>query len=323
MFQLKFAVLAPALITGSFAERVRFSAYLLFMVLFSLVIYSPLAHMTWHPQGLFYQWGVKDFAGGTVVHISAGLAALAGAMFLGRRQDHVNNVSHEPANIPYVMLGTGMLWFGWFGFNAGSALAADGVAVQAFATTNSASAMAMLGWVFLDWARGKKPSAMGACIGAVVGLVAITPAAGLVTIRHSLVIGLIAAVVCNLAVSMKTKSTLDDTLDVFPCHGVGGIVGMILTGVFAQDVGLWHGETTTFIYHLIALVMVSVYAFFGSLVLYKITDMIIPMRVSHAQEVAGLDYSQHGEAAWRLNGSTTHHAPDVVVEEEEAVANVS
>jgi Amt family ammonium transporter len=315
MFQLKFAVLAPALITGSFAERVRFSAYLLFMVLFSVVIYSPLAHMTWHPQGLFAQWGVKDFAGGTVVHISAGFAALAGAIFLGRRQAHMSNVTHEPANIPYVMLGTGMLWFGWFGFNAGSALAADGVAVLAFATTNSASAMAMLTWLFLDWARGKKPSAMGACIGAVVGLVAITPAAGLVTVRHSLVFGLVAAVISNLAVSMKTKSTLDDTLDVFPCHGVGGIVGMILTGVFAQDGGLWYGETTTFIYHMIALVIVSIFTFFGSLVLYKITDMIIPMRVSHEQEVAGLDLSQHGEAAWRLNGSTADQDPHEVIEE--------
>ncbi len=302
MFQLKFAVLAPALITGSFAERVRFSAYLLFVVLFSLVIYSPLAHMTWHPQGLFAQWGVKDFAGGTVVHISAGFAALAGAMILGRRQTHANNVAHEPANIPYVMLGTGMLWFGWFGFNAGSALAADDVAVLAFATTNTASAMAMLGWLFLDWARGRKPSAMGACIGAVVGLVAITPAAGLVTIRHSLVIGLTAAVVSNLAVSMKTRSTLDDTLDVFPCHGVGGIVGMILTGVFARDVGLWYGETTTFVNHLIALAIVSAFAFLGSLALYKVTDMIIPLRVSREQEVEGLDLSQHGETAWRLDG---------------------
>ncbi|WP_337175327.1 ammonium transporter [Paludisphaera sp.] len=323
MFQLKFAVLAPALITGSFAERVRFSAYLLFMVLFSVIIYSPLAHMTWHPQGLLAQWGVKDFAGGTVVHISAGFAALAGAIFLGRRQAHMENVTHEPANIPYVMLGTGMLWFGWFGFNAGSALAADRVATLAFATTNSASAMAMLTWLFLDWARGKKPSAMGACIGAVVGLVAITPAAGLVTVRHSLVFGFLGAVVSNLAVSMKTKSTLDDTLDVFPCHGVGGIVGMILTGVFAEEVGLWYGQTETFIYHMIALVIVSVFAFFGSLALYKITDMIIPLRVPHDQEVAGLDYSQHGEAAWRLNGSTAHDVPLVEVQEEALVAGVS
>ncbi|WP_165071570.1 ammonium transporter [Paludisphaera rhizosphaerae] len=312
MFQLKFAIITPALITGSFAERVRFSAYLLFIVLFSLVIYSPLAHMTWHPQGLFFKWGVKDFAGGTVVHMSAGFAALAGAMILGRRHSHRNNIPHEPANIPYVMLGTGMLWFGWFGFNAGSALAADGIATLAFATTNTASAMAMLGWMFFDWARGKKPSAMGACIGAVVGLVAITPAAGFVSVRHSLVIGLVAGIVSNLAVSMKTRSTLDDTLDVFPCHGVGGIVGMILTGVFAKDVGLWFGQTQTFMYHMIALVIVAVFAFVGSLILYKITDLIIPLRVPDDQEHEGLDTSQHGEAAWRLNGLLSGHGHGAV-----------
>ena len=165
MFQLKFAIITPALITGSFAERVRFSAYLLFMVLFSLLIYCPLAHWTWHPQGIFFKWGVKDFAGGTVVHMSAGFAALAGAMILGRRKSHLANEAHEPANVPYVLLGTGMLWFGWFGFNAGSATAANGSAALAFATTNTASACAMLGWMFFDWIRGRKPSAMGACIG--------------------------------------------------------------------------------------------------------------------------------------------------------------
>ena len=242
MFQLKFAIITPALITGSFAERVRFSAYLLFMVLFSLLIYCPLAHWTWHPQGIFFKWGVKDFAGGTVVHMSAGFAALAGAMFLGRRKSHLANEAHEPANVPYVLLGTGMLWFGWFGFNAGSATAANGTAALAFATTNTASACAMLGWMFFDWMRGRKPSAMGACIGAVVGLVAITPAAGFVTIRDSIVIGLVASIISNLACHYKSKSTLDDTLDVFPCHGVGGMVGMVCTGIFAKDVGLVFGK---------------------------------------------------------------------------------
>ncbi len=321
MFQLKFAIITPALITGSFAERVRFSSYLLFMVLFSLLIYSPLAHMTWHPQGIFAQWGVKDFAGGTVVHMSAGFAALAGAMFLGRRKSHLAQEAHEPANIPYVLLGTGMLWFGWFGFNAGSALAADGTATIAFATTNTASAVAMLGWMFFDWIRGRKPSAMGACIGAVVGLVAITPAAGFVTVRESIVIGLVASVVSNLAVSFKTKSTLDDTLDVFPCHGVGGMVGMIATGVFAKDVGLAYGKTETFMYHMIALVVVAVFSFVGSLILYKLTDLIIPLRVDEDHEFTGLDLSQHGEAAWRLNGLLSGHGhsnsliEEVVVEE--------
>ena len=206
LFQLKFAIITPALITGAFAERVRFSSYLIFMLLFSVVIYSPLAHMTWHPDGLLRNWGVLDFAGGTVVHMSAGLAALAGALVLGRRQSHMANEAHEPANIPYVLLGTGMLWFGWFGFNAGSALAASELAVMAFATTNTASAAAMLGWVFFDMLRGRKPSALGACIGAVVGLVAITPAAGFVSVRHSIAIGLIAAVVSQLVMGRSSIS---------------------------------------------------------------------------------------------------------------------
>ncbi|HEX8202716.1 MAG TPA: ammonium transporter [Isosphaeraceae bacterium] len=296
-FQLKFAIITPALITGSFAERVRFSAYLLFMVLFSLLIYCPLAHWTWHPDGFLRKWGVLDFAGGTVVHMSAGFAALAGAMVLGRRKIHLAKETHSPYNVPYVLLGTGMLWFGWFGFNAGSALAASGTATLAFATTNTASAAAMLGWMFFDWMKGNKPSALGACIGAVVGLVAITPAAGYVTVRESIVIGLVASVVSNLAVHWKSKSTLDDTLDVFPCHGVGGMVGMIFTGVFAANVGLTSGQTQTFLYHLLALVIVAVYTFAGSWVLYKVTDLIIPLRVTEEQELTGLDLSQHGETA--------------------------
>src|SRR5207249_8077206 len=235
LFQLKFAIITPALITGSFAERVRFTSYLLFMCLFSICIYAPLAHWTWHPDGFLRKWGVLDFAGGTVVHMSAGWAALAGALILGRRQSHVSNEASAPANVPFVLLGTGMLWFGWFGFNAGSALAANGAAAMAFATTNTASAAAMLGWMFFDWMRGRKPSALGACIGAVVGLVAITPAAGYVNVGDSLFIGVFASMVSNMVVHWKTQSALDDTLDVFPCHGVGGMVGMLMTGVFARD----------------------------------------------------------------------------------------
>ncbi len=297
MFQLKFAIITPALITGSFAERVRFSAYLLFMVLFSLFIYCPLAHWTWHPDGILHRWGVLDFAGGTVVHMSAGFAALAGAMILGRRHSHLANQAHEPANVPFVILGTGMLWFGWFGFNAGSALAASPTAALAFATTNTASASAMLAWMFFDWMKGNKRSALGACIGAVVGLVAITPAAGYVSIRESIVIGVVASVVSNLAVHWKTRSTLDDTLDVFPCHGVGGMTGMLLTGVFAKDVGLTSGKFGTFLAHLVALVIVAAFSFFGSWLLYKLTDLIIPLRVTEDQEIMGLDLSQHGESA--------------------------
>jgi Amt family ammonium transporter len=295
LFQLKFAIITPALITGSFAERVRFSSYLLFICLFSLCIYSPLAHWTWHPDGFLHKMGVLDFAGGTVVHMSAGFAALAGAMVLGRRQTHQAGESHTPANIPFVILGTGMLWFGWFGFNAGSALAASGQAAMAFATTNTASASAALAWIFFDRMRGHKPSALGACVGAVVGLVAVTPAAGFVSIGESIFIGTCASVVSNLVVRWRTQSTLDDTLDVFPCHGVGGMVGMLLTGVFAKDVGLLSGHATTFLVHCGALAFVAAFSFAGSWVLYKITDFIIPLRVSADQEEIGLDLSQHGE----------------------------
>jgi Amt family ammonium transporter len=237
--------------------------------------------------------------------MSAGWAALAGAMLLGRRRSHVDGQPHEPANIPYVILGTGLLWFGWFGFNAGSALGANGSASLAFATTNTASASAMLGWICFDWIRGKKPSAMGACIGAVVGLVAITPAAGFVTVRESLFIGAIASVISNVAVHWKSKSTLDDTLDVFPCHGVGGMVGMVATGIFAAGGLVDNGFTPPdrdhampmIVAHLIALVVVSAFSFFGSLVLYKVTDLIIPLRVPADEESKGLDLSQHGETA--------------------------
>ncbi len=294
MFQLKFAIITPALITGSFAGRVRFRAYMLFMCLFVIFIYAPLAHWTWHPNGFLRNWGVLDFAGGTVVHMSAGFAALAGAIFLGRRKDA--NKEFKPANIPYILLGAGMLWFGWFGFNAGSALAANGVAASALVNTNTASAAAMLTWIFYDAAKGKKPSAVGAAIGLVVGLVAITPAAGFVNVGSSIFIGVLAAFVSNYAITLRTKSTLDDTLDVFPAHGMGGIVGMLATAVFANEVGLIHGEITTFLFHLLALVIVSIFTFGGSLLMYKITDMIVPLRISPHGEKIGLDISQHDES---------------------------
>ena len=294
MFQLKFAIITPALITGSFAGRVRFRAYMLFMCLFVIFIYAPLAHWTWHPNGFLRNWGVLDFAGGTVVHMSAGFAALAGAIFLGRRKDA--NKEFKPANIPYILLGAGMLWFGWFGFNAGSALAANGIAASALVNTNTASAAAMLTWIFYDAAKGKKPSAVGAAIGLVVGLVAITPAAGFVNVGSSIFIGVIAAFISNYAITLRTKSTLDDTLDVFPAHGMGGIVGMLATAVFANEVGLIHGHITTFLFHLLALVIVSIFTFGGSLLMYKITDMIVPLRISPHGEKIGLDISQHDES---------------------------
>ena len=296
LFQMKFAIITPALITGSFAERVRFRGYTVFATLFTIFLYAPLAHMTWHPNGILRNLGVLDFAGGTVVHMSAGIAALVGAHFLGRRQVHLSHEPHRPGNIPYVILGTGMLWFGWFGFNAGSALSASELAAQAFATTNTASAAAMLTWMLMDHLKGNRPTALGACIGAVVGLVAITPAAGFVTVPHSLFIGAIASVVSFIAVQLKTRSELDDTLDVFPCHGVGGIVGMILTGVFAKDVGLFYGKTETFLIHMGSLIGISVMCIIVSYLLYKITNAIVPLRVPKEQEAEGLDLSQHFES---------------------------
>ena len=289
-FQLKFAIITPAIISGSFAERIRFRSYILYMLLFTLFIYSPLAHMTWHPDGLFRKWGVLDFAGGTVVHMSAGLAALSGAIYLGKEK-----IEEKPANIPFVILGTGLLWFGWFGFNAGSALGANFDAVIAFANTNLASATSMITWIFYDRFFGRKMSAIGACIGAIVGLVAITPAAGFVTIGQSVFIGFIAAIISNVAIRITKKTNIDDTLDVFPSHGVGGIVGMILTSVFAKDVGLIYGTFDVFSAHLLAVVIVVVFTLTISYLLYKLVDLIMNIRVREDQEERGLDDSQHGE----------------------------
>lgn len=296
LFQLMFAIITPALITGSFAERIRFSGYLLLITLFSLFIYSPLAHMAWHADGLLFKMGVLDFAGGTVVHISAGLAALVGAIVLKKRKTH--GISHNPANVAYVLLGTGLLWFGWFGFNAGSAVAANGVAAIAFGNTNTAAAAAALAWVFFDAIRGRKISAMNACIGAVVGLVAITPGAGYVTIPSSIFIGTFSAIISNLVVSWKGKTALDDTLDVFPCHGVGGIVGMIFTAIFATNSlgGFWAtGDPTLFLNHMKGLGIVIGFVLVGSFAIYYLVNAIIPIRVKEEQEEMGLDISQHGE----------------------------
>jgi len=293
LFQLKFAIITPAITTGSFTERVNFSAYLIFMCLFCLFIYCPLAHWTWHPEGFLHRWGVLDYAGGAVVHISAGFAALAGALALGRRKKH--RELENPANISYVLLGTGMLWFGWFGFNSGSALGANNDAIMAFATTNTASAMSMITWIILEGMKGKKIKATSACIGAVVGLVVITPAAGFVSIGQSFFIGFIGAVICNHFLSFFRRFDIDDTLDVFACHGMGGIVGLLLTGIFAKDVGLIYGETETFINHIYALLIISIFTFAGSYLLYKLTALIVPIRVSEEMEEKGLDIALHGE----------------------------
>lgn len=302
LFQLMFAIITPGLVVGAVAERIRFTAYILFIALFSLLVYAPIAHWTWHPDGFLFKMGVLDFAGGTVVHISAGCAALAGALVLKRRRSHMNHIEVPPANIPYVLIGTGLLWFGWFGFNAGSAVGSSSLAVSAFATTNTAAAAAGLSWMFFDVVRGKKPSVLGFCIGAVVGLVAITPAAGFVAIPQSIFIGVVAAIISNLVSYWKTKTSLDDTLDVFPCHGVGGMVGMLMTGIFATRTvnsagadGLFYGNATFFLTQLKAMLIVVSYSFVVSFAIFKFINFILPLRVSSEEEEIGLDASQHDE----------------------------
>ncbi len=302
LFQLMFAIITPGLVVGAVAERIKFTSYIVFICLFSLLVYAPLAHWTWHPQGFLFKMGVLDFAGGTVVHISAGCAALAGALVLKRRKVHLEHQEIPPANIPYVLIGTGLLWFGWFGFNAGSALGANSLAVSAFATTNTAAAAAGLSWMFFDVLRGKKPSVLGFCIGAVVGLVAITPAAGFVAIPQSIFIGFVAAIISNLAVYYKTKTRLDDTLDVFPCHGIGGMVGMLMTGIFATTTvnsggaeGLFYGNSAFFFTQLKGMVIVVAYSFVVSFLIFKLINFIQPLRVSSEDEELGLDFSQHNE----------------------------
>jgi Amt family ammonium transporter len=302
LFQLMFAIITPGLVVGAVAERIRFTSYILFIALFSLLVYAPIAHWTWHPEGFLFKMGVLDFAGGTVVHISAGCAALAGALVLKRRQSHIEQKEIPPANIPYVLIGTGLLWFGWFGFNAGSALGANSLAVSAFSTTNIAAAAAGLSWMFFDALRGKKPSVLGFCIGAVVGLVAITPAAGFVAVPQSIFIGVVAAIISNIAAYYKSKSKLDDTLDVFPCHGIGGMAGMLLTGLLATKAvnsagndGLFYGNAAFFFIQLKAMAIVVVYSFVVSYGIFKFINFILPLRVSSEDEVLGLDATQHNE----------------------------
>ncbi len=292
-FQLMFAIITPGLVVGAVAERIRFTAYSLFIVLFGVLVYAPLAHMAWHPEGIMFKWGVLDFAGGTVVHISAGMAALAGALVLKPRK---STNAAAPANIPYVLIGTGLLWFGWFGFNAGSAVGASSLAVYAFATTNTAAAAAGLAWMFLDVIRGKKPSVLGFCIGAVVGLVAITPAAGFVGVPQAIFIGFIAAIVSNtVAEFLKHKTKLDDPLDVFACHGLGGITGMLLTGVLGSknvNALVLDGQ---FLIQVKGMALAVVYSFVVSFIIFKFINFIVPLRVSEADEAEGLDASQHNE----------------------------
>jgi Amt family ammonium transporter len=326
LFQMMFAIITPSLVVGAVAERIRFSSYILFIVMFSLLVYSPIAHWTWNPDGFLFKMGILDFAGGTVVHISAGCAALAGAIVLKRRKSHIEHKETPPSNIPYVLIGTGLLWFGWFGFNAGSALGANSLAVSAFATTNTAAAAAGLSWMYFDVMTGKKPSVLGFCIGAVVGLVAITPAAGFVGVPQSIFIGAVAAIISNIAVYYKSKSVLDDTLDVFPCHGIGGIVGMILTGIFATKAvnaggndGLFYGNPEFFFTQLKGLGIVVVYSFSVSYGIFKFINWVMPMRVSEAEEEEGLDKSQHDEKY--LQGTLLVKHKGTLIEQEKDIAD--
>ncbi len=323
MFQLMFAIITPGLVVGAIAERMRFTAYILFTVLFSLLVYAPLAHWSWHPDGFLFKMGALDFAGGTVVHISAGCAALAGALVLKPRKSWFAHKETVPANIPYVLIGTGLLWFGWFGFNAGSALGANGLAVAAFSTTNTAAAAGGLAWMFFDVLKGKKPSVVGFCIGAVVGLVAITPAAGFVAVPQSIFIGVVAAMVSNIAVYIKSKTKLDDTLDVFPCHGIGGMVGMLMTGLFATKAvnaagndGLFYGNAAFFFTQFKAMAVAVGYSFIVSFLIFKLINFIVPLRVSKEDEEEGLDASQHNENYVQGTLLVTHNG---VVKEEKVL----
>jgi ammonium transporter, Amt family len=319
-FQLKFAAITPALIIGACAERVRFRSLLIFIILWSTFIYIPIAHWVWNPSGWLKGIGSIDFAGGLVVHISAGVSALAAALIVGRRKgcavpwkqhmqeiDQKAKVEFKPTNIPYVLLGAALLWFGWFGFNAGSALAANDLAVSALVVTNLAAAAAAVSWMLMDWLLKGKPSAVGMAVGAVVGLVVITPASGFVGPTAALIMGFIGGIISNLVASWRSgRSRIDDTLDVFACHGVGGIWGAIGTGIFASAAvggfsGLIYGNVGQFVDQLIAVAVVVPFSFFGSYGLLKLVNVFSPLRVSEEAEDAGLDLSEHGEEAYQLD----------------------
>ena len=320
-FQLKFAAITPALIIGACAERIKFKSLLIFIVLWSTLIYAPIACWIWNPNGWLHQFGAIDFAGGLVVHISSGISALAAALVVGRRkgcavpwQSHMkaldqknHSAEFKPTNIPYVLLGAALLWFGWFGFNAGSALGANDLAVSALVTTNLAAAAASISWMLTDWTRKGKPSATGMAAGAVVGLVAITPAAGYVNVSSAMIIGLVAGVISNLVANWRAgRSRIDDALDVFACHGVGGMWGSIATGIFASAAingasGLLFGNVHQFLAQLVAIGVVVPFAFFGSYLLLKLVNVFSPLRVSEKAEDAGLDMSEHGEEAYQID----------------------
>ena len=310
IFQMMFAVITPALITGAFAERVKFSAFLVFTLLWATLVYDPIAHWVWGlsgGKGWLNNLGALDFAGGTVVHISSGISALAAALIIGKRKGY-GTESMPPHNVPMVVLGAALLWFGWFGFNAGSALSSGGLAASAFVVTNTACAAAAFTWAVVEWMHRGKPTVLGAVSGAVAGLVAITPAAGFVSPMSSILIGIMGGVVCYFSVSViKGKLGYDDSLDAFGIHGVGGTLGALATGLFASKLvnpagndGLFFGNPSLLVNQVIAVVATAVYAFVVTAILLKALDATMGLRVSKEDEVTGLDLSQHGESGYNF-----------------------
>jgi ammonium transporter, Amt family len=304
-FQLKFAAITPALIIGAFAERIRFKALLIFIVLWTTVIYAPIAHWVWGDGGWLKNMGVIDFAGGLVVHLSAAMSAVAAALVIGRRKDFEQSREFRPNNIPFVILGAAILWFGWFGFNAGSALAANEIAVQALVNTNLAAAAGAVSWMLFDWWRKGKPSAVGIAVGAVCGLVAITPAAGYVSAMPAIIIGLVVGIVSNYVASLRARTRLDDSLDVFAAHGAGSIWGVLATGIFASTAinvagpnGALFGNPAQLGLEAFGILVVGAFAFFGSYALLKVINVFTPVRVTAEEEEKGLDMSEHGEEAY-------------------------
>jgi len=304
-FQLKFAAITPALIIGAIAERIRFKALLIFIILWTTIIYAPIAHWVWNVNGWLKHLGAIDFAGGTVVHIAAGVSALAAALVIGKRKD-AGKINYMPNNIPLVVLGAALLWFGWFGFNGGSALASNALAVSALVVTNLAAASAAISWMAVDWITRGKPTAVGLSVGAVCGLVAITPASGYVGVIPAIIIGLIAGVISNFVANWRvSRMAVDDSLDVFACHGVSGIWGSLATGLFATVAvnstgpnGLFYGNPRQLLAQLFAVLVVAIFSFIGSYLLLKLIGVFTEIRVSPEEEERGLDRSSHGEKAY-------------------------
>ncbi len=303
-FQAMFAVITPALITGAFSDRMKFSTFVVFILLWATFVYDPIAHWVWGTGGWLNKLGVLDFAGGTAVHINAGMAALAAVLLIGKRKGY-GKESMTPHNIPFLVLGTGLLWFGWFGFNAGSALTAGTLATNAFVTTHTAAAAAALTWLIIGWVREGAPSIIGACTGAVAGLVAVTPACGFVSVASSIVIGIGAGAICYLAILFKTRMRLDDAMDVWAVHGMGGIWGAIATGIFADKLinsagsdGLLLGNPSQLSVQLIGVVTCMAYSFIVTFIILKVLDKVMGLRVTAKEEYIGLDISQHREEAY-------------------------